>query len=304
MFQSDWDPTVSRAPDISSQGVEMDEFDYSTEERSVTPLSSADAVTNEPVVMARMQLLLDTTLTRKRKGDNEYGTSSSPVHALSQLSMWSARIGFLHSDRQRLVQGIQAANARINMISREWQDHDGIGSLFSEQNEAANDPTSNVRGFNPDAEFQSKIDTILAMTADAADQETSTILFGPIMSPKTLSPSASRLFELDNFGLGSTATAYSDIHSMVRVLIDLFQPYYSPERTQTEEFQYCLFSWVALQSVMEYQQDATAALAATNTLDRIEAVYHIMMAHTEDLRELALAKSEELRDCGEECELL
>ena len=87
--------------------------------------------------------------------------------------------------------------------------------------------------------------------------------------------------------------------------MELLQAYYSPERTQTEEFEYSLFSWVALQSIMEYHHDTTTtALAASNTIDRMETIYTIMMSHVEALRELVLAKSKELHDCGEECDAM
>lgn len=45
------------------------------------------------------------------------------------------------------------------------------------------------------------------------------------------------------------------------------------------------------------------SLASTNTADRMKYVYQAMMSHKESLRELAMAKVQELKDCGEECEL-
>jgi hypothetical protein len=296
---SAWGSTGSRHEATLFQGNETNNFGASyPNEHGFDPISD-----HEPVILARMQLLLDTTQTCGTKIDNNYGGKSSPVHVLSHLSIWSAKIRFVHGDRQRLVQLIQAAQTRLNMISREWKDHDGIGSLFSGQQEAPSD-ASVSREFDPDAEFQSKIDGILALTTNAqptyytGPSET----IKPIVNPKALPPWVSRLLELDNFGLGSTASAYCDIHSMTRTIIQLLQAYYSPEWTQTEEFEYSIFSWVALQSVMEYQQDATTtALAATTTLDRMEAVYDAMISHVDALRELALAKRTELQECGEEC---
>ena len=300
---SAWGPTSSGPEGALLQEEEIYDFGKKRhEEHAFDPtISTTDAVSHEPVILARMHLLLDTTMTRGSKGDNAYGTNSSPVHALSQLSMWTAKIRFVHSDRQRLVQLMQAAQTRLNMLSQEWKDHDGIGSLFSGQGQGLLDGVV-APGFDPDVEFQSKIDDIVAMTTNTLGPPTT---ITAIASPKALSPRASRLFELDNYGLGSTASAYCDIQSMTRVIMELLQAYYSPERTQTEEFEYSLFSWVALQSIMEYHHDTTTtALAASNTIDRMETIYTIMMSHVEALRELVLAKCKELHDCGEECDAM
>jgi len=276
-------------------------------------------VTKEPILIARMQLLLDTTTTRdgtrRNKGEKEdYGRAySSPIHALSQLSMWSARICFVHNDRRRLVQRIQAAQSRLNILSWEWKDQDGIGSLFTTSSDLEKKQTA--LGEKADSGWEPlgpNAYTIHNPTPNHDPQYqggvfTSGSTYGALSSPKVLSPSASRLLELDNYGLGSTASAYSDIDRLTGVIVELLQVYYSPERTtRTEEFEYSMFSWVALQSVMEFsqQQESTkVAWQATNTLDRMEATYHMMISHVEALRELALAKNEELHDCGEECEL-
>ena len=90
--------------------------------------------------------------------------------------------------------------------------------------------------------------------------------------------------------------------------MELLGAYYSPERSETEEFEYSLYSWVALQSTMEFlrchqQGYVPSLLAATNTVDQMNQVYHAMLEHKQALQELAIAKSQELRACGEECEL-
>lgn len=282
-----------------------DEYDDDDDDESQQHLTaSSTSTTSEPILMAQMQLVLDTSVSRGARDSNgEFGSNSSPVHALSQLSMWAARIGFLHKDRQKLVQGIQAAQMRLEMLSSEWRDWDGLGSLY---NDDANG-TGDAR-FDPNAEFQSKIDDMLRMTEDESPPPSSSTTNNqvPLTSAKILSPGAARLLELDNFGLGSSPTAYCDLHSMTQVLMELLQSYYSPDRVQTEEFEYSLYSWVALQSMMAFLKghgDLKRSLEATNTIDRMDMVYQSMLSHKGALRELALAKSQELRDCGEECEL-
>lgn len=305
------DPTLAWNSRTSSTGTTLrpGEDETGSNECEEEDVEAADGTTiiTEPVILAKIQLLLDTTLTREQKLDNEFGTYSSPVHALGQLSMWAARIGFLHSDRQRLVQGIHAAQARLDTMSQEWEDHDGIGSLFASRQDNATS-NHNEQGvvrpgvFDPNAEYESKIRDMLALTAHNNDGMTIDSMV-PITTSKILPPSALRLLELDNYGLGSTPSAFSDIRSMAKLLVDLLRAYYSPERLETEEFEYCVFSWVALQSMMPYQADSKQARCATNTVDRMESVYNLMLTHKEDLRQLALAKSQELRDCGEECDL-
>lgn len=55
---------------------------------------------------------------------------SSPVHALSQLGILTSRIRFVHEDRQRIVRGLEAAQVRLEMAMEDWEDYDGIGTLF------------------------------------------------------------------------------------------------------------------------------------------------------------------------------
>ncbi len=254
------------------------------------PIVTTSAI--DPVLMAHMQLILDTSTTRDVNG-NEFGSHCSPVHALSHLSILTSRIGFLHRDRQKLVQGIQAVQTRLQMLSQEWQDWDGIGNLY-ENTQHANS------AFDPNAEFHSKLTDMLRLTEGTIDGASL------ITNAKPLSPKAARLLELNNLGLGSTPSAYCDLQSMTLVLMELLKTYYSPERFETEEFEYSLYSWVALQSTMEYLQGTNeyrAVLAASNTMDRMDLVYESMNSHKDALKELAIAKSQELRDCGEECDL-
>lgn len=244
---------------------------------------NSDGPIHEPLLMAQMELLLDS---------NEHGQASSPVHALNQLSVLTARIRFLHKDRQKIVRGLQAAQARLEMAMEEWEDYDGIGALYEENgNKAMEDqpPISNedlqmtlhsfLREFNQDT------------TAD------------PMASSRPLSPGAANCVHMDNFGLGTSPTAYADLIPMSEVLVERLQPFFSPQRSQTEEFAYEAFSWVALESLKLYllSETITEALESSNTCERLEVLYHAMLSHKRDLTELAKAKSQELLDCGEEC---
>jgi hypothetical protein len=252
-----------------------------------------DCIVREPVLMARMQLVLDGPLNKEK----EFGAQSSPVHALSQLSRYASRLNILHKDRQRMVQGLQAAQTKLDMASQQWQDWDGIGELM-----LANDNDENT-----DAETSSHTATESLQSKVEDFME----LVRWLDHARSLSPEAARLVDADqNYGLGSTPSAYSDYPALTNVLVEALQPYYSPERVQTETFHYAVYSWVVLQSMMAVLQpeqgsiiSIQAIMESTNTVERMELLYHAMIQHKEALNELALAKSQELRDCGEECDL-
>ena len=166
------------------------------------------------------------------------------------------------------------------MASEEWQDWDDIGSLFGDEAQSQSTPSVDYQ--------QTVSDMIRTFTGEHS---------------MVLSPAAAAVLRMDNYGLGSTPSAYSDLTSLSRVLFEQLQGYYSPERVQTEEFEYCVFSWVALQSVQAFLEpkELSEAMECTNTCQRMEQVYDAMMCHKEALQQLIEAKIEELQDCGEEC---
>ncbi|KAG7358747.1 hypothetical protein IV203_015336 [Nitzschia inconspicua] len=241
-----------------------------------------DTLIHEPLLMAQMELLLDS---------NEHGKASSPVHALNRLSMLTSRIRFLHQDRQQIVRGLQAAQARLEMAMEDWQDYDGIGAVFAGQD----DPLGRENE-NSNVDLQMTLHSFL----QEFNQDTNT---DHMASSRPLTPTAAMCLTMDNFGLGVSPTAYADLMPMSEFLVERLQPFYSPQRWDTEEFAYEAFSWVALESLKFYLPSETIseALQSSNTYQRLEVLYHAMMNHKQDLTVLAKAKSQELLDCGEEC---
>jgi hypothetical protein len=248
----------------------------------------------EPILMAQMQLLLDS---------HEAKHASSPVHAVNKLSILTSRIRFLHQDRQRIVRGLQAAQLKLEMAMEEWEDHDGIGAIFDRPHgrpqvdeRVQSTLHSFLREFDGDA--MERYDHNCA-SSDTTDPSVAAIATTSL----PLSPRASRCLAMDNFGLGSSSTAVSDLTRMATVLAERLAPYYSPQRIATEEFHYEAFSWVALGSIQHYlsSTDIERALESRTTTERLEWLYRSMLDHKQDLTELAQAKSQELRDCGEEC---
>ena len=238
---------------------------------------------SEPLLVARMELLLDS--------NSEGETTSSPVHALNRFSKFSQRVRLLQEDRQRIVRGLQAAQSRLEMAMDNWKDWDGIGSISSglERTEIINDDDQTtvldqfLHEFNAD-------DNLSSMPAHSVP----------------ISPGAARCIELDNFGFGTTSSAFVCLTSSTDVLMEKLKNYYSPIQVQSEEFEYEVFSWCALQSLQHYMSSreiCEALYECTNTCARLEILYHSMIKHKMDLNELAKSKSLELRNCGEECNL-
>jgi len=93
------------------------------------------------VVMAEFRLVLDGQGSRQ----------SSTVHALNEMNGLANKITFLHADRYRLVRGLTAAKARLELSDRKegrLMDHDGIGELFSRQEVEESQPENYGLGFS------------------------------------------------------------------------------------------------------------------------------------------------------------
>eukprot|EP00536_Pseudo-nitzschia_multiseries_P003306 jgi/Psemu1/7413/gm1.7413_g len=130
------------------------------------------------------------------------------------------------------------------------------------------------------------------------------------MHSMPLSEGAARCTELDNYGLGTTTAAagslFVPLSKLAGVLTERLEPYYSPERLSSEEFGYEALSWCVLQSLQAYltPREIHAALyECTSTCGRLDLLYRAMVRHKSELTELAIAKTTELRNCGEECDL-
>lgn len=241
---------------------------------------------SEPLLVARMGLLLDS--------DKEGNKKSSPVHALNRISSFAQRVRLLHDDRQHIVRGLQAAQSRLEIAMEKWADWDGIGSLNANKE---TDTSTESNSYD--------LDGVLNQFIREYDTDERGSLSIPTHS-LPLSPSAARCIELDNYGLGTTSSAYVPLPSMVNIIMERLEKYYSPERLQSEEFEYECLSWCTLQSLQTYlssEEIHEALYECTNTCDRLQLLYEGMLRHKTALTELAVAKSTELRNCGEECDL-
>ena len=242
-----------------------------------------------PILMARLDLVQDGHNMGESNESNQ-----SPVHALAAMSQWASRIAFLHSDRQKLIQGLQAANTKLELASQDWEDHDGIGALFASRiampKDVEGQNISDQVNFSPNKEFQEKINQLL-------------VLFAATGQSRTLSPESARLLQLNNFGLGYSPASFVSLDRLTKVAVERLKPYYSPQLLASEEFYYSIYSFVALASLQSYLDSTHLAWAMNvrNTVERLEKVFDWMHHHKQLLKELAESKIQELRDCGEEC---
>ena len=280
-----------------------------------------DVYEQDQILVADVQLVLD-ELKKKisnkndRYDDDYPNKQASPVHSINELSMWTSRVEFLHTDRQKLVRGLQAAQTRLDCASTQWKDYDGIGTIFED---ASGNDECNI-GDN-DASNEELREFIEMTMKDEDDNEE----WWKLESSIQLAEETLRVSKLNNYGLGTTSSAHSSLQSLSKGVIKQLEPYYKPDRIESEEFYYCIMSWVALQSlsyfyygsgtitkeVLAGSSSPTALnthyskiksiIECCNTIDRMTQIYDDMLSHKQTLQELAKAKSRELRNCGEEC---
>ena len=177
--------------------------------------------------------------------------------------------------------------------------------------------------YSPDSAFQEKIKDLLSIFQNELYDAAATTFNRQPSS--YLPPEAARLLNLPNFGMGYSETSFAPLDASTKEFVERLQPYYSYEQSNTEEFYYSTYSFVALHSLQTFllhklEHDASTshpsasqpsassssiellqAMKCTNTMQRLQQVYEWMHQHTSLLRTLAKAKSQELRHCGQEC---
>jgi len=75
-----------------------------------------------PIVMAEFTSLIDTGISPVNEDDlgskKSRSAMSSEVHAIAELNRWVMRVNWMHNDRRKLVAGLNAAKARLNLSER------------------------------------------------------------------------------------------------------------------------------------------------------------------------------------------
>ena len=213
--------------------------------------------TTDSIIMARFRLYQD-TLT----------ASSSPVHALSEMSSWISRIHLLHEERKQLVAELRQKLQQRKKSSQppmshckedELQDFDGLGDLFASK------------------EDSSKADEASKTTAKGEATTTS------ISSQSTDVDDGSDT----NYGLGTTAASVSTLAVLATAVLGKLQPYYSPQKRASEEHYYELYSFVAVQALVPFVGPSHTAWAVrcSTTAERLRVVHDWMHRHVQQLRE-------------------
>jgi hypothetical protein len=161
------------------------------------------------------------------------------------------KVAHWHNERQRLVRQITHEDAF-------YRDLDGIGSVFSFQHlqqQQADD--------NDDDYHIHRIST----------------------TPR------SHLEQLDNYGLGGSASAISSLQDLTHSAIQALAPFYSPDCLATEDFYYQVGSWTALAALQCYVQPPHLAWAVrcTDTTERLTTLEHWMHSHVQLLRQCVVA---------------
>ena len=255
-----------------------------------------------PIVLAQFRLLSDSDA-RSKGFVNTFGRSNhaSPVHALNEMNSLSNRITSLHEDRKRLVRGLQAAKARLAVASVSdddvLEDHDGLGMLSSGFIPTANG-NGNLQTPDSPAQIQEDIDALL--NNFPGDRQLRRESF---ISSSNGQDSHARLLDMENYGMGISSASFSQIPGLTRTLAEKLQPYYSPEKQESEEHYYEVYSFMGVLSLSKFVQatDLDWALKCTNTIERMQWVYEWMWSHKKMLQEASEEISTELRECGEEC---
>jgi hypothetical protein len=226
-----------------------------------------------PIVMAEFAMIRDSPISSTASA-SQLGTKGarsvhrSPVHALAEMSSVVNRVIYLHDDRRRLVKGLKAAKLRLEQANM-FDDHDGIGEVTSK-----------------DEDEQALIEELLNTynRGDVLPLDTSTVA------------------SMDNYGL-NYYSAFSSIPQLTKVALETFEPYYSPEEREREEYEMEITSFVSFASLHGFcsPKDMAWALQSTNTAERLNAAYDLMSRHKELLENMAEYTTRDLRDCGEEC---
>ena len=239
-----------------------------------------------PILLAQFRLLSDTGA-RSKNFVNTFGRSqyASPIHALNEMNCLFNRITMLHEDSKRLVRGIHAAKARLAGATSSFvlEDVDGLGMVSNgSKQQHRHDIEALLHDFPEDREIKRR--SFLSSSLGADNH-------------------AKVLDRSNNYGMGITSASFSQIPNLTRELAEKLQPYYSPEKQESEEFYYEVFSFMGVLSLSKFVSvtDFDWALKCTNTIERLRWVSDWMRSHKRILQDASKEASLKLRECGEEC---
>lgn len=110
-----------------------------------------------------------------------------------------------------------------------------------------------------------------------------------------------RLLQCDNYGL-NYYSSFSSILDLTGVAVDVLENYYSPARRDTEEYRLEVLSFVAFRSLQGYCDPAELAwaLTCTNSIERLERAYDLMLDHFWTLKDMVKEANADLIALGQD----
>ena len=227
------------------------------------------------------------------------------IKAISELFNLASKVAFLHDDRRKLIAGIKAGKARLELnearkrgeipYDDDLVDYDGLGTLFEDYIVERNE------------EYQGKEEEQVRQNEMTVDEFLSTFKgnmqrIDPSDLPQNQPSKLELLESSENYGM-SYYGAISSIEDLTQATISLLEPYYSPQHRHREENEAEVSSFVVYRALEEYvdTNELVHALHCTSSIERLTRAYELMVDHKIQLKKIAERVSEELRRCGEEC---
>ena len=293
-----------------------------------------------PIVMSRFEPLVDDSSIYSNNDPNKIGEKgqrsyrSSPVHgknyfydcilieitnltitlhydclyncffltlaALAALFNIANRVSGVHDDRRRLVAGIKAAKARLEInkarksgkisYNDDLEDLDGLGALFDNY-------IPNIKNIvKEEQENGMTVDEFLATFNGNMKR------IDPSELPQNQPSLIERLEASENYGM-SYYGSFSTISELTAVTVKFLEPYYSEKHREREENDAEISSFVVFRALEGFidNEEIANALKCTSSVERLMRGYELMVDHKIQLKQIAEKMSNELRDCGEEC---
>mmetsp|Transcript_26598 Transcript_26598/g.37458 ORF Transcript_26598/g.37458 Transcript_26598/m.37458 type:complete len:549 (+) Transcript_26598:337-1983(+) len=269
------------------------------------------------IVMAKFIMLTDTSHFSSASFDKvgikgARSPNMSPVHMLAELSRISNRLIWIHDDRRRLVAGLVAAKTRLAVAKT--RQNEGVGGGPNEGNSNSNknnnlwdDDLQDWDGFGQLEQSNNNMKVDREEDAEAAQAAIIDLLMRVTdehhvhVEPDGLR-TKDQVTNMDNYGL-NYYSAFSSLPDLRKVALSLFEPYYSKDHREEEEYELETLSFVAFRALEGFisADEMAWALRCTNTIERLQKATEHMMEHKILLENLAEDISEDLQDCGEEC---
>lgn len=226
--------------------------------------------------------------------------------AISELFNLASKVAFLHDDRRKLIAGIKAGKARLELnearkrgeipYDDDLVDYDGLGALFENYVVETIDDKGQEGNKEKVQQNGMTVDEFLSTFKGNMQR------IDPSELPQNQPSKLEVLESSENYGM-SYYGAFSSIADLTQATMSLLEPYYSPQHRHREENEAEVSSFVVYRALEGYvdTKELVYALHCTSSIERLMRAYELMVDHKIQLKKIAERISEELRQCGEEC---